>query len=146
MSPKQRIRQRIREEGGCWIWQGRTAGGTPILEVSGERCTVRRIMWNKGPRPSHIGSTCRNRLCVRPYHLIAIRSKVFKPEPQPNEIVQYMIDNPEDHTGCLVKFEGLSRSKLIEILTEYYLDLSATQDQYFDTEGNIDLPIRRFRR
>lgn len=144
MNARERFRSKIIKIDGCWLWTGRTAGGVPIFEVDGRRVTARRWIWNKGPRPEYIGSTCGDRLCVRPSHLVAIKRRQTKPPPEPDEIVLYMQTHRDDVAGCMLKFD-VTKQKLIDILNFYYLGQPTSQDKPTDAEADIDHPLHEFR-
>lgn len=61
-------------DGPCWLWQGATAGGYPILEVKGKNIIVRRLSYllfvsMKDIENCSVFSTCRNQMCISPKHL-----------------------------------------------------------------------------
>lgn len=70
----ERIRARCVEEGECWIWQGATVSGHPIMKPKGRSCTtVRRLVAEaKGTPPEHrqpVVPACGEPLCVNPEHI-----------------------------------------------------------------------------
>lgn len=70
------IAQHCDEVGECWLWSGTRDGhGYPIMKWPGCRCTtVRRIVVALDGRPAGprepVASTCEERLCVNPAHLV----------------------------------------------------------------------------
>jgi hypothetical protein len=83
-----------RVDGDCWLWQGMTAGGYPVMEVKGKNITVRRLSFLLFRPAQPLGngtlvSTCRNKMCICPKHLKpkltprgGRRAKVKKGKPQ----------------------------------------------------------------
>jgi hypothetical protein len=68
----------VDEATGCWIWQGGTARGYPVVWDKVKKKTVRAHRWyyeqTKGPIPEglHIDHLCFVPLCVNPDHLEAV--------------------------------------------------------------------------
>ena len=58
---------------GCWIWTGREHNGYGVFSTKGGSKWAHRVSYAMfvGPIEAqmHIDHTCRNRLCVNPYHL-----------------------------------------------------------------------------
>lgn len=73
---KQRIEEGVvRDQRGCWIWKGGTAGGYPICELNGKRVTLRRMayaIYNRPPGNRVIRCRCRKKLCLNPKHLFLL--------------------------------------------------------------------------
>lgn len=71
------IHDRCEEEGDCWLWTQRTnSGGHPAASHDGKPMLVRRRAYelSKGYLPDArkrgVVSTCRNKLCCNPDHLV----------------------------------------------------------------------------
>lgn len=119
-TPERRYRERISKlRNGCWTWTGLTRDGRPVFKVNGERMEVRRWAWPSEPVPEYVGTSCGEERCVRPEHLTAVRSGP-RPRPAeiPDEIVQFLIDNPRGHREACKQF-CLTERELVEIYLEW---------------------------
>jgi hypothetical protein len=69
------VRDRCRDEEGCWVWAGCTVNGYPQATINGKGGQlVKRWVWIEGmgkavPKKGKIVNTCGNRLCLNPEHL-----------------------------------------------------------------------------
>lgn len=76
----ERIRERMIEEGDCWIWQGRTSdSGLPRMNYGGRRDAMVRRLIAEERRPIPKGwvasPRCGNPMCVNPEHVIVVTIK-----------------------------------------------------------------------
>lgn len=66
--------QRSAHPTGCWLWSGATVNGYGNVWFEGRAHMAHRVAWllSRGDIPPRhrVGQSCRNRLCVRPEHLV----------------------------------------------------------------------------
>ena len=70
----ERVRERCKDDAGCWIWQNATSkAGYPLMKPSGRRCLlVRRwVMELVGLDPAGklVTASCGDKRCCNPEHL-----------------------------------------------------------------------------
>ncbi len=79
-------RYTIDEASGCWIWRQRlTQNGYPIIRTKTRRSNPRHDIYEhfvgRIPLGMHLKTTCGNKLCVNPEHLVATRLRDEFGEP-----------------------------------------------------------------
>lgn len=69
---------------GCWLWNGPCSGSGrggsyPRMALDGQTVAVHRVVWTiiHGyiPGKKQLDHTCRNRMCVNPYHTEMVTHK-----------------------------------------------------------------------
>lgn len=81
-----RITNHIQESNGCWLWTGFCDKGSPILRVSQPRrmlVSARRYSYEthngvKVPTQFNVTSTCKQKKCVNPAHLVPMKKGSYK--------------------------------------------------------------------
>lgn len=80
----ERIRLKIDDASGCWIWMGAKGGGHPgdrygLVKLQGKLRLAHRVVFEllSGPIPEGLtlDHLCRTRLCVNPVHLEPVSLK-----------------------------------------------------------------------
>lgn len=72
-----RVRNGVKEEGGCWLWQGRiTSCGYGQMSLGGKKVYAHRASYmafsGAIPAGMHVDHLCMNKACVNPSHLEAV--------------------------------------------------------------------------
>ncbi len=79
-----RILRRIREQDGCWLWQGATtSSGCPVLWVAGKPQAVSHVLYAALFEPLSPGRrlhrSCQQSRCVSPVHVAPAQPKAPRP-------------------------------------------------------------------
>jgi hypothetical protein len=90
-------------KGDCWLWQGRYAGGSPSLYITGTILCAHRISYElyreKIPDDKKLTRLCTNDMCVNPYHYTLkgtqkkapLSKGIIPPQPPPgNKIIRFL--------------------------------------------------------
>ena len=70
------LRRIVKQENGCWLWQGDIKNGYGCIVIANHRRAVHRVayeLWIEQPIPKglQVQHLCDNRLCCNPDHLVA---------------------------------------------------------------------------
>ena len=69
------MRKIVKQENGCWIWQGQTNKHYGQIKISGHMHTTHRVAYELWIEPVPKGFLvlylCNNALCINPAHLVA---------------------------------------------------------------------------
>jgi hypothetical protein len=97
------LRKIVKQENGCWVWQGQSNKHYGQIELSGHMHTTHRVayeLWvERIPHDLVVLHLCGNRLCCNPAHLIVGTRQ---------ECAQYMINTGESAQQRLTPQANLS--------------------------------------
>ena len=121
---KPRFRHEIDPSSGCWIWQGAvSSSGYGNRWVEGKTVLAHRFYYEElvGTIPSdlQIDHLCRNKLCVNPEHLEAVRPAVNTRRGLRSKLdkraVEFIRSHPDFNGEELAKKFGVNRSTICHV-------------------------------